>query len=264
MRHPLPLVLFLAGAVCAVQAAAEKLTEQDRIALVRGLSFEYAKAKVPLPRSKQALAIDRQGAYDKNVWVEAGRQFGPAARVGDTVQITTIDIQEDRIVFAINGGFYAGKTRWYHHIQMGAGGASAPIAKPDSNAKAGTSIALTFGAPVPALKPEEIKKMLSTVLDFEQRSATQTFMESLPPEMQQAVKDKRVIVGMNRDEVLAAVGRPLRKVRDQKDGEETEDWIYGVAPGKITFVTFKDGKVIKVREDYAGLGTEAPALEPPR
>ena len=131
-------------------------------------------------------------------------------------------------------------------------------------APAGTSIVLMFKAPVPAVKPEEIKKMLSTVLDFEQRSATQTFMESLPPEMQQAVKDKRVIVGMNRDEVLAAVGRPLRKVRDQKDGEETEDWIYGVAPGKITFVTFKDGKVIKVREDYAGLGTEAPVLEPPR
>jgi hypothetical protein len=56
----------------------------------------------------------------------------------------------------------------------------------------------------------------------------------------------------------------VRKVRDLQDGDETEDWIYGTAPGKITFVTFKDAKVIKVREDYAGLGTEAPRLEPPR
>jgi ketosteroid isomerase-like protein len=121
-----------------------------------------------------------------------------------------------------------------------------------------------FNAPVPALKAEEIKKMLSTVLDFEQRSATQSFFESLPPEMQQAVREKRVIVGMNRDEVLLAVGKPVRKVRDVKDGDETEDWIYGTAPGKITFVTFREGKVIKVRENYAGLGSEAAPLPPPR
>jgi hypothetical protein len=56
----------------------------------------------------------------------------------------------------------------------------------------------------------------------------------------------------------------VRKVRDVQDGDETEDWIYGTPPGKITFVTFRDAKVIKVREDYAGLGTEAPLLEPSR
>ncbi len=33
---------------------------------------------------------------------------------------------------------------------------------------------------------------------------------------------------MDRDEVLAAIGRPERKVREpQADGSETEDWIYG-------------------------------------
>jgi hypothetical protein len=82
--------------------------------------------------------------------------------------------------------------------------------------------------------------------------------------MQQAVKDKRVVVGMNRDEVLASVGKPVRKVRDVANEDETEDWIYGTPPGKITFVTFRDAKVIKVREDYAGLGSEAPRLDPPR
>ena len=260
MRHSLPLVLVTIAAVCAATAAAEKLTEQQRIELIRGLSSEYAKAKVELPRSKQALAVDTQGAYDKNTWVEAGRQYGPAARVGDMVQLTSVDIQDDKIVFLINGGFNAGKTRWFTRVQIGMG-----VSQPkNANAPAGTSIALTFKAPVPPVTPAQIKKMLSTVLDFERHSATQTFLESLPPEMQQAVKDKRVIVGMNRDEVLAAVGKPVRKVRDVTGDDETEDWIYGMAPGKITFVTFRDAKVIKVREDYAGLGSEAPRLDPPR
>jgi len=53
-------------------------------------------------------------------------------------------------------------------------------------------------------------------------------------------------------------------VRETKDGVETEDWIYGVPPGKIVFVTFNGNKVIKVKETYAGLGTQAPPLEPPR
>ena len=265
MRHSLPLVLVAIAAVCAAKAAAEKLTEQQRIELIRGLSSEYAKAKVELPRSKQALAVDTQGAYDKNTWVEAGRQYGPAARVGDMVQLTNVDIQTDRIVFLINGGFNAGKTRWFNHVQVGMGGSTAPVSQPtNANAPAGTSIALMFKTPVPPVTPAEIKKMLSTVLDFERHSATQTFLESLPPEMQQAVKERRVVVGMNRDEVLAAVGRPVRKVRDVVNEDETEDWIYGMAPGKITFVTFRDAKVIKVREDYAGLGSEAPRLDPPR
>ncbi len=37
---------------------------------------------------------------------------------------------------------------------------------------------------------------------------------------------------------------------------ELEDWVYGKAPGKITFVTFNGDKVIKVKDAYAGLGTQ--------
>jgi hypothetical protein len=256
-------VFFAIAALCA----AEQLTEQQRMDLIRGLSAEYAKAKVELPRAKLALPIDPQGAYDKNAWADAGRQYGPAARAGDLVQLTAIDIQSDRIVFTINGGFNAGKPKWYQRIQVGGGlggGTTQPVAPPtNTSAPAGTSIVLVFHAPVPPLKPEEIKKMLSTVLDFEMHSATHTFFESLPPEFQQAVKEKRVMVGMDRDAVLAAVGKPVRKVRDVQDTDETEDWIYGAPPGKIVFVTFKEGKVIRVREDYAGLGSEAPRQEVP-
>ena len=41
------------------------------------------------------------------------------------------------------------------------------------------------------------------------------------------------------------------------DGVELEDWVYGLPPGKITFVTFKGDKVVTVKEEYAGLGNIA-------
>jgi hypothetical protein len=47
------------------------------------------------------------------------------------------------------------------------------------------------------------------------------------------------------------------------DGEELEDWIYGLPPGRITFVTFNGNKVKKVKESYAGLGgSTAEPLKP--
>jgi hypothetical protein len=54
-----------------------------------------------------------------------------------------------------------------------------------------------------------------------------------------------------------AMGHPLRKYRETKDGVDFEDWIYGEAPGKVTFVTFSGSKVVKVKEQYAGLGIQA-------
>ena len=59
-------------------------------------------------------------------------------------------------------------------------------------------------------------------------------------------------------QVLIAVGPPGHKYRESKNGQDTEDWIYGTPPGKITFVTFANNKVIKVRDQYAGLGGDVP------
>ncbi len=256
------LALVAAACLSTVQAGGDKLTEQDRVELVRGLTAEYATAKVGLPRSKKALDVDPKGTYDKSVWDGASRQYGAAARAGDLVQVTKIAIESDKIVFEINGGFNAGKGKWYQHVQIGMGG---PVSQGgQSNAPGGTSIALLFHNPVPPLKSAEIKKMLKPILDFEKQTATESYVESLPPEFQEAVKQKRAVEGMDHDAVLLALGKPVRKVREVKDGEELEDWVYGNPPGKIVFVTFKDNKVIKVKETYAGLGTVAPAGPPPR
>jgi len=126
----------------------------------------------------------------------------------------------------------------------------------DANAPGGTTIAIVFHKPLEPIKATEVKKMLAPVIDFDKHTVTEIYSESLPPETQKAIKEKRAAEGMNHEQVLMAMGRPVNKSREVKDGIELEDWVYGHAPGKITFVTFKGDKVVKVKEEYAGLGTQ--------
>ncbi|HWB85533.1 MAG TPA: hypothetical protein VG675_15420 [Bryobacteraceae bacterium] len=257
-------VLALASLIPALGFSADKLSFDDRVELTRGLLAEYATARVLLPRSKKALEFNADGTYDKNQWQTVEKESGPAARSGDIVQITKIDLEDDRIVLQINGGFNGGR-KWYRNIQIGNGSTMSPVARDsDSNAPGGTSIVILFHKPLEPIKAAAIKKMLSPVLDFERRSATELYSESLPPAVQQAIKDKRVTEGMNHDEVVMAMGRPQHKSRETRDGMDLEDWVYGTPPGKITFVTFNGDKVIKVKVDYAGLGTEVQDQPVPR
>ena len=116
-----------AAAVLAVAplSAAEKLGPEDRVELLRGLTAEYATVKQFLPRSKKPLPFESNGTYDKAFWAEAGREYGPAARVGDLVQITKIEIESDKLVLQINGGFKGGR-KWYDRVQVGAGSSPQP------------------------------------------------------------------------------------------------------------------------------------------
>jgi hypothetical protein len=240
--------------------AGNKLSVEDRIELTRGLMAEYGTVKVLLPRSSKPLEFDAKTGYDKTQWEAIARATGPAARAGDLVEVTKVELEDNKIVLQINGGFKGGR-KWYDNVQVGMGGGTAPIAGNRSNAPGGTSIAILFHQPLEPIKAAAIKKMLAPVIDFEKHTVTEIYSETLPPEVQQAIKEKRVTEGMNREQVVMALGRPAHKSRETKDGLELEDWVYGTAPGKITFVTFNGDKVIKVQESYAGLGTQV--ADPP-
>jgi hypothetical protein len=239
---------------------AADLTDQERIELLRGLDAEFATVKDYLPRSRKPLDFNINGNYNRDEWAQIGKQNGPAARVGDQIQITKVSIEKDRLIFEINGGIRSGG-HWYDHVQGGMGGVNQPVYQGggNSNASSGTYIQLLFHGPVTAMKSSEIKEILSPVLKFDQRSAAEIYSQQLKPETQKAISEKKAKVGMNRDEVFLALGRPERKLRETNDGVDTEDWIFGRPPGKMVFVTFDGNKVIKVKETYAGLGAEAAA-----
>jgi len=242
--------LMLALLCPPLAADSKKLTEDQRIELLRGLSAEYATIKVLLPISKKTLEIRTDGTFNQALWKSTEREYGPAGRVGDLIQVTHVFIEKDRIVLELNGG---SKTKWYQHLEAGAGNSTTPI-NPATNAPGGTTVALVFDAPIGQLTSAEVKQMFKPVLDFEKDSATESHIENLPEPIKEAIRQQKAIVGMTRDQVLIAVGRPLRKSRETKDGKEIEDWLYGEPPGRVTFVTFTGDKVIRVKETYAGLG----------
>ena len=260
--------LMLRGAVLALAALAglrgdsKKSAEDQRIELLRGLTAEWATVKTYLPRSKKPLDFDSSGTWDKQKWQDIGIASGPAARTGELIQVTHVSIEKDAIVLELNHGTKGGG-HWYDHVQVGMGDAVNPIGNPGANvAASGTNLAVRFAKGIGDVTSADVKKMLAPVLVFDKATVTEQYIDTLPPEVKQAVQEKKAIVGMDRDMVLLALGRPLRKSRETKDGEELEDWIYGEPPGRMTFVTFSGAKVARVKETYAGLGgsiAETPA-----
>ncbi len=247
---------FLLVVLIAAPAFAEdKLGFDDRVEIVRGLTAEFATLKTFLPQSKKPLEFESTGKFNAKEWEEIGKQLGPAARTGDQIQITKVAIEHDKILLEINGGVKSGR-KWYDHVQVGMGNPQGPIGQ-SGTPTMGSNLEILFHKPLPAMKTADVKKILATIMDFEKHSATELYTDSLSPEVQEAIKEKRARVGMDRDQVLLALGRPVNKSRETKDGLELEDWIYGRAPGRITFVTFNGNKVVKVKESYAGLGSEA-------
>ncbi len=236
-------------------AGNEKLTPEQRVELIRGLTAEYATVKLMLPRSKKALEVELSGKYDKDKWDEAAKERGPAAKAGDLVQITKVSIEDEQIIFEINGGLKSGR-RWYDNVQVGTATRTAPINGPSGTPTLGTALVVKFPKGVPAVPANEMKTMLKAVFNFDARSATEAYVDTLPAPIKAAIAEKRVLEGMDRDQVILAVGKPRTKSRQTKEGIDQEDWIYGQAPGKIMFVTFENGKVAKIWESFAGLGGE--------
>jgi len=239
-----------------VLRSSDKLTDDEKIEILRNLTAEFGKAKTLLPRSKKALEFDSNGTWDKQKWQEAAQTAGPAARLGDEVKITKVSFDGDKLTLEINGGLKSGK-HWYDHVEAGMGGSTRQMGNGDYTPTTGTNLEINFHKPMENLTSADVKKLLGPLIDFDKHSVSQIYSETLPPEMQKAIAEKRAIEGMDRNEVLMALGHPQRKYREtNKEGVDVEDWIFGQAPGKVTFVTFSGTKVVKVKEQYAGLGIQ--------
>ncbi|MBI2818937.1 MAG: hypothetical protein HYX73_03075, partial [Acidobacteria bacterium] len=231
------------------------------------LVAEYGVLQAPLPRGDKGLRLDVGGDIDRDALLHELTQEGTAIPAKVIVQITRIEFRDKEIEFEINGGGKK-KTKWYEHIEIGMGTRTTPINNPNADTGSGTGskITLLFPDKLQEMTVDDVKGYLSLVLDFNAKSPILTMTEPIPPEFQKAIEEKVAVVGMNRDMVLAALGPPDRKVREEKDGVEEEDWIYGSPPLKVTFVTFEGEEVIDVQEYAGGVRGETYPYptEPPR
>lgn len=227
------------------------LQPMSRLSLVRYVDGELVQVVRSIPAGKKGFHLKAGAPLDENVLRTAVASAGSAINPGDHAQITNLEFHDKQIIIDINGGG-RGKTRLRDRIHLEVGGSPPMTTMPDTpvNPNTGATLYLDFDRPLPEMTAEELEQYLSGVLDFSKRhSAAVQWVESLPPEIQKAIQDKRPLVGMDHDMLLAAMGRPDRKVREKDaDGNEIEEWIYGTPPAKTIFVTFDGDKVSRVQQ----------------
>ena len=233
------------------------LQEESKLSLIRFVSGEFAKASKSLPAGKEGFQYYVDKPLNGEILDRAVATHGAAVHAGDHVQITKLDFRDHTIVVDVNGGG-RGKKRFLDHLQIGLGGAPMPTSTvtPENQGPAGlqpgmgSTIFLEFNKSVPDLTPDELKQLLSPILDFsKERSASVQWFDTLPKEVKAAIQDRRPMVGMDREMVVAAIGKPGHKVRERDaDGNEIEDWIYGAPPSKTIFVRFTGDKVSSIKQ----------------
>jgi hypothetical protein len=222
------------------------------------VSGEFARAKSSLPAGKKGFKVRVGQPLDRKALLGALEDNGAAVNPGDNVQITKLEFGGSEITVEINGGGNQGRS-WRDRIQISGGGGGRPVSSSSTvspygdvaaTVHPGITLQLDFDRPLPEMTPDELKLYLGVVLDFsKQRSAAVQWADSQPPAIREAIAAKRAEVGMDQDQVLAALGRPERKVRErQPEGTDTEDWIYGQPPGKTIFVRFAHDKVIRISQ----------------
>ena len=249
---PLSLALCLAGALSPVARADNKtssaLTEQHRMELIRTFNSDLVYIRTQFPMGKVGLTIkDGKITPSGEKLNELLAIWGPSVKPGDRAIITKFEMKGDRMHFEVNGGPVK-KGKWYQHIQVGngidmttPGGQVDPINNPR-----GSYVDLIFDHHIPDLTIEQVKQMLWPVFDFDSKSPLEAYLETVPPKVKEAIKNHEALVGMNREMVIYAKGRPPKKIRENDGQGEYEDWIYGTPPEDVDFVRFVGDEVVRV------------------
>ena len=234
-----------------------KLQESSKLELIRYVSGEFAKATRALPAGKEGFLQFAGKPLNQELLERAVATHGIAVHPGDQAQITKLEFRDHTIVVDVNGGG-RGKHRFLDHLQISAGGIPTMQSTSEEQEKgppgiqpgAGSTLFLEFNKAIPDLKPEELKQLLAPFLDFaRQRSASVMWVDTLPPDIKKAIQERTPKVGMDREMVVAAVGKPGHKVRERDtQGNEIEDWIYGSPPDKTMFIRFLGDRVTSIEQ----------------
>jgi hypothetical protein len=233
------------------------LQPTSKLELIRYVSGEFAKAAKALPAGKEGFLLFVDKPLNQNLLDSAVATHGAAVHAGEQVQITKLDFREHTIIVDVNGGG-RGKKRLMDRVHIEMGGV--PTMRGSSEAQqtgppgvqpgAGSTLYLEFNKTIPDLTPDELKKMLSPFLDFNrQRSASVQWIDTLPTDIRKAIQERVAKVGMDREMVIAAIGKPGHKVRERdSEGNDIEDWIYGTPPDRTLFVRFTGDKVTSIKQ----------------
>jgi hypothetical protein len=226
---------------------APHLTKETRMNLIRAFTAELVYVRTPFPMGKTGLKL-KDGTLSPSAAEiqQLVAMWGPAVKPGDQARISDVIVKDNFIRFEINGGPVK-KTKWYQRITISGAGGNAPVApqNPSSNPR-GSFVDLVFDHYVPEITGPQLKEMLRPVFDFDAKSAVEAYLETVPPKVKEAITKHEVLVGMNREMVIYAKGRPPKKIREKDGQTEYEDWIYGEPPQDVEFVRMAGDEVVRV------------------
>ncbi|MFZ0798175.1 MAG: hypothetical protein WCA13_04555 [Terriglobales bacterium] len=224
-----------------------RISKETREEIIHAFNEELVYIRTSFPMGKTGLKIKNGTVSPSGPELQhLMALWGPAVKPGDRARISDVVIKDNYIRFEINGGPLK-KQKWYQHITIVGADASVPVAPSDPSANArGSFVDLYFDKYVPEMTGPELKQLLRPVFDFDAKSAIDAYLETVSPQVKEAIKNHHVLVGMNHEMVIYAKGRPPKKVRETANEVEYEEWIYGTPPQDVDFVRFVGDEVVRV------------------
>jgi hypothetical protein len=244
---------FFVGLVCFCVSLplAAQISRDAKFDILRSVVAEQAAARIALPFGEDGVELSDTGEINKDKLDKDIRKNGQSIEAGKVVTVTAIAFDDEKIDVELDGGG-KNKKNFLDRIQVGvgSGNTTTPVSRDDKTQKAkGSKIVLRFSKKVPgALTPDKLKELLDPVLDFNKHNFMKTGIDALPTEFQEAVKAKEARIGMDRSTVIMALGRPNKKFWDNRDGVNSEQWLYYQRGYKALFVTFENNVVVEIKQ----------------
>jgi hypothetical protein len=231
-----------------IPANAQQMSKDTRYQIIRDFETQLVYARMAFPMGMKGLEL-KDGAITTNPeeLQQALGLWGPAIKPGDPAHISFIQIKNDHIHFEINGGPVHRK-KWYQHIEVSGAGGAVPMGGHENTQQNphGSYLNLYFDKYVPEMTAQQLRELLSPVLDFNARNKEQAYLDTVPPKAKEAIQAHHVLVGMDQEMVLHSRGKPPKKVRERDGETEYEEWIYGEPPADVDFVRIVGDEVVRV------------------
>lgn len=239
-----------------IPANAARMSKETRYNIIRDFETQLVYSRTTFPMGSKGLIL-KDGVITPNgdQLRQALALWGPSVHPGDPVHLSFVRIKDNYIHFDINGGPVRRK-KWYQKVQV-YGGAGTPVnpqsdEQPIENAH-GSYLDVYFDKYVPEMTAQQLRDLLLPVLDFSAHNKDEAYLDTVPPKVKEAILAHHVLIGMNSDMVLHAMGKPPTKDREKdSSGVEYEEWIYGKAPQDVNFVRFVGDEVVRVETMKVG------------
>lgn len=237
-----------------IAANAPRMSKQTRLEIIRDFETQLVYARTPFPMGHKGLQLKNGTtapngpALDQLIAI-----YGPSIKPGDPTHISFVHIKDNYIHLELNGGPVQRK-KWYQHVQVsGANGNSVPLSNNESVQNPhGSFLDVYFDKYVPEMTAAQLRDLIYPALDFKAKSKEEAYLDTVPPKVKEAIQAHHVLIGMNTEMVIHAVGKAPRKVREKDNGVDYEEWIYGQPPQDVDFVRIMSDEVVRVETMKVG------------